>query len=140
MAKTGERKTAANVIYYYTFGDLSTHAELDPWFSDFLACTAKSAQITRIRLDNLFSRHSEDDGPVEMDVTEARNGVLQAMRNSHANRLDVYLTYRDAQIVLGLTLGNWEVSLSAGRRDADKLTELAELLNFEKAKPEGDSP
>lgn len=133
MPKTGERKTTANIIVYYSFSELSTHGELDPWFSGFLASAGKLVQITRIRLDNLFGRQSEDGGPVELDVTEAEKGVLQAMRNSHANRLDVYFTYQDAQMVLGLTLGEWEVSLSARRADAAKLRELAALLDFDKA-------
>lgn len=132
MSKTGERKTAANIICYYKFDNLSTHSELDLWFSDFLICSKKSIRIGRIRLDNIFSRYSEDGGPAELDVREAQKGILQPMRDAHANRLDVYFTFRDVPMVLGLTLGEWEISLSARRGDADKLRELAVLLNFDK--------
>ena len=131
MPKTEERKTAANVVYYYQFNNLSKAAELDPWFSAFLSSAEKLIRISRIRLQNLFSRHSEDGGPAEFPVQAARQGILQPMRAANANRLTVYFTYQDAPMALGLTLGEWEVSVSARREDVSKLNELSALLHFE---------
>lgn len=131
MPKTDERLTAANLVFYYTFSNLSTAGELDSWFIGFLSASEGLIEISRIRLHNLYSRHAEEGGPAELNLPKARMGVLKPMREAGANRLSVYFTYHNVPMVLGVTLGAWEVSISAPRSDADQLTELSGLLNFD---------
>ena len=133
MPKIDEKKTPTNLVYYYKFSRLTTHSELDPWFTDFLDSADNLIHITRIRLNNLYRRHSEDGNAAELSLPEAYKGILQPMRNAHANRLAVYFTYQNAPMVMGLTLGEWEVSLSAQRSDGDKLAELSGLLKLDQA-------
>ena len=71
MPKTDERLTAANLVFYYTFSNLSTAGELDSWFIGFLSASEGLIEISRIRLHNLYSRHAEEGGPAELNLPEA---------------------------------------------------------------------
>lgn len=133
MPKIREKKTLANLVYYYKFNTLTIPGELDAWFVKFLSSAENLVQFGAVRLSNLHSSHAEDGGPEELTIREVRNGILQPMRNAHANRLAVHFTYEGASMVLGLTLGEWVVSLAARRSDADKLDNLVSRLSLDQA-------
>lgn len=133
MPKIREKKTRSSLVYYYKFPNLSTSEQLDDWVKKLLSSAENLVQFGIIHLSNLYSSNLEDGGSEELTVHQVRNGILGPMRKARANHLAVHFTYRDAHMVLGVALGKWEVSLSSQLVNADKLTELAELLGFDKA-------
>ena len=133
MPKIREKKTMANLVYYYKFADLTAPDELDAWFANFLSSADALVHFGIVKLSNLHTTNSEEGGPEELEIHQVRQSLLQAMRNAHANQLSVSFTYQNAPMVMGLTLGQWVVSLVASRSDGDKLAELSGLLKLDQA-------
>lgn len=132
MLKIRERQTATNLVFYYKFDQLRSSEDLDSWFEGFIASAENLVQFKRVSLDDTCG--SKWDGwPVDMNVQECRKSVRQAMRDAGANHLTVFFIYQDAHMVLGLTLGDWEVALVASRKDADKLREFADILALDRS-------
>ena len=131
MPKIREKQTILHQICYYQFPTLRSTGDLDAWFQGFLASAGSLVQFGTLSLNNSCSNNSEEGGLKELEIQALRGSVMQAMRDAGANRLAVSFTYQDAAMALGLTLGEWTVSLTARRKFADKLSDLAVRLGFE---------
>lgn len=128
MALISQRESNINSISFYKISALCSPADLDRWFSSVLL--PADLTIRRVLLENSAGRTSEGDGTMDISPESARKGLSGCLRQHGADYIYIHVTYRNANLTIGIHAEEWTISLVGKKRFSSQSRALADSLGL----------